>query len=84
MSPAGVIVPTSLNLNVSILCGPQPQKFLKMLRMKYTFNQGEFRGGGGGGGDVPTSGIRRPADPKGLPLILFKKSIFGLPTLKFF
>ena len=42
-------------------------------------------GGGGGGGRTPfTSGIRPPADPKGPPLILFQKSIFGRPTLKFF
>ena len=34
--------------------------------------------------DVPASGIRPPADPKGPPLILFEKSIFGQPTLKFF
>ena len=32
----------------------------------------------GGGGDAPSpSGIRPPADPKGSPLVLFKKSIFG-------
>ena len=30
------------------------------------------------------SGIRPPADPKGPPLILFKKSILSRPTLKFF
>ena len=34
--------------------------------------------------DAFSSGIRPPADPKGPPLILFKKSIFGRPTLKFF
>ena len=34
---------------------------------------------------VHPSGIRPPADPKGPPpLVLFKKSIFGQPTQKFF
>ena len=41
--------------------------------------------GGFRGADAPSSGIRPPADPKGPPaLILFQKSIFGRPTLKFF
>ena len=49
------------------------------------FREGERGGGGGGGGRTPSSsGIRPPADPKGPPLILFQKSIFGRPTLKFF
>ena len=34
-------------------------------------------GGGGGGGDGPSD------DPKGPPLRLFKKPIFGRPTLNF-
>ena len=46
----------------------------------------KIRGGFRGGGvrSRPLSGIRPPADPKGPPLILFQKSIFGRPTLKFF
>ena len=40
-------------------------------------------GGGGGGIGRPSSGIRPPADQKGPPLVLFEKSIFSQPTLKF-
>ena len=38
--------------------------------------------GGKGGRPPPPSGIRLPANPKGPPLVLFKKSFFGRPTLK--
>ena len=46
-------------------------------------------GGGGKSGrppppPPPPSGIPPPADPKGPPLVLFTKPIFGRPTLKFF
>ena len=34
--------------------------------------------------DAPSSGVRPPADPKGPPLVLIKKSIFGRPTLIIF
>ena len=42
-----------------------------------------FRGGGGRFSPRPTR-IRPPADPKVPPLVLFKKWVFGRPTLKFF
>ena len=49
------------------------------------FNQssgaGLVRGGGGGADALFHSGIRPPADPKGPALVLFKKPIFGRPTL---
>ena len=49
------------------------------------FKPGADLGGGGGGADAPPpSGIRPPADPKGPPLVLFKKSIFCRPTQKIF
>ena len=38
----------------------------------------------GEGGDAFPPEIRPPDDPKGPPLVLFKKSFFGRPTLKFF
>ena len=41
-----------------------------------------FRGGGRFS-PRPTR-IRPPADPKGPPLVLYKKWVFGRPTLKFF
>ena len=37
----------------------------------------DLRREGGGGGVDPFSGIRTPADPKGLPLYYFPISIFG-------
>ena len=54
-------------------------------------SRGGFGGGGGGGGGG--AGGRTPSPPQGFeplrtqrvhPLVLFKKSIFGRPTLKFF
>ena len=45
--------------------------------------RGGFRGGAGGVDALSSSEIRPPADPKGPPLILYQKSIFCRPTLKF-
>ena len=44
----------------------------------------DLGGKGGRPPPPPPSGNRPPVDPKGPPLVLFKKSIFGRPTLKFF
>ena len=41
-------------------------------------------GGGGGGGRPPPQGFEPLPTQRVPPLALFKKSIFGRPTLKFF
>ena len=47
-------------------------------------NRGGFRGGGGGGDAPPPQGFDPLPTQRVPPLILFQKSIFGRPTLKFF
>ena len=53
----------------------------------------DLGGGGGGGGGGGVGGVDAPPLPQGFeplptqmvpPVVLFKKSVFGRPTLKFF
>ena len=48
--------------------------------------RGGFRGGAGGGGgaDAPPQGFDPLPTQRVPPLMLFQKSLFGQPTLKFF
>ena len=70
-------------------CVGNKKKTDQLFQKKKTahISRGGFRGGGGGAGGRPLpspQGFDPLPTQRVPPLILFKKSIFGPPTLKFF